>query len=115
MKIIMCLLFITQSCFATAQPITENSRILYGVCTKDSLIAEPYGKWFNTNYDSYEPAAGTVASLKKQTYENITVKIFFGTWCGDSKREVPRFLKLLSAISFPKRNCNWLDLEAAIH
>jgi tetratricopeptide (TPR) repeat protein len=100
---ILCLLFIAFSCSAIAQTSTEKNKILYGVCTKDSLTVEPFGKWFNTNYDTYQPNAAIITNLKKQSFEKISVKIFFGTWCGDSKREVPRFLKLLSAISFPEK------------
>ena len=104
MNKIISLLFIVLSYTVNAQTTTtENPKILYGLCTKDSLIADPFGKWFNTGYESYQPNAAIVASLKKQNHENISIKIFFGTWCGDSKREVPRFLKLLSAISFPEK------------
>lgn len=100
---ILCLLFIAFSCSAIAQTSTEKQKILYGVCTKDSLTVEPFGKWFNANYDTYQPDAATIISLKKQSFENISIKVFFGSWCGDSKRELPRFLKLLSAISFPDK------------
>jgi hypothetical protein len=111
----MCLLFIAFTYTAAAQTSTENTRILYGACTKDSLMADPFGKWFNTGYDSYQPAADIISRLKKQNYENITIKIFFGTWCGDSKREVPRFLKLLSAISFPEKKVQLIAVGAGIH
>ncbi|MEO7983585.1 MAG: hypothetical protein ABI688_05860 [Bacteroidota bacterium] len=103
MNKIICLLFITLSFKVAAQTPVEKPKILYGTCSKDSLTIEPFGKWFNTNYDSYQPNAISIAALKKQPLENISIKIFFGTWCGDSKREVPRFLKLLTAISFPDR------------
>ena len=103
MNRIICLLFIALSFTATAQTSIEKPKILYGICTKDSLTIDPFGKWFITNYDSYQPNAATIASLKKQSLDNISIKVFFGTWCGDSKREMPRFLKLLSAISFPDK------------
>jgi thiol-disulfide isomerase/thioredoxin len=103
MNKIISLLFIAFSYTISAQNISDKPKILYGSCTKDSLMTEPFGKWFNTGYYSYQPNAAIIASLKKQSFENISVKIFFGTWCGDSKREVPRFLKLLSAISFPDK------------
>ncbi len=97
------MLFIAFSCSAIAQTSTEKPKILYGVCTKDSLMVEPFGKWFNTNYDTYQPNATTISNLKKQSFDKISIKVFFGSWCGDSKREIPRFLKLLSAISFPEK------------
>ena len=27
-----------------------------------------------------------------------------GTWCGDSKREVPRFIKILESVDYPMEN-----------
>ncbi len=99
----ICLFFIAFSYSSIAQTSTEKQKILYRVCTKDSLMVEPFGKWFNANYDTYQPNAATIANLKKQSFENISVKAFFGSWCGDSKREIPRFLKLLSTISFPEK------------
>ena len=29
--------------------------------------------------------------------------MFFGTWCGDSHREVPRLLKILDAVKYPEQ------------
>lgn len=77
---------------------------LLGVCTRDSLEKEPYATWFDKNYEEYEPNPDVVASLRKIPMRQIKITIFFGSWCGDSKREVPRFLKLLDAISFPSDN-----------
>lgn len=110
MNKIICLLFIALSYTASAQTIDEKPKILYGVCTKESLVKEPFGNWYKPNYDSYQPDVATTAFLKKQNYDNISIKIFFGTWCGDSKREVPRFLKLLSEISFPEKKMQLIAL-----
>lgn len=104
MNKIICFIFIVLSYSAVGQTTTETQKILYGLCSKDSLMADPFGKWFNPGYDSYQPALATVTGFKKYDYKNISIKVFFGTWCGDSRREVPRFLKLLSAISFPENN-----------
>lgn len=102
MNKIFSLLFIIFSYVAPAQTAVEKPTIIYGICTKSSLMVEPFGKWYITNYDSYQPNVETIINLKKLSSDNITIKIFFGSWCSDSKREVPRFLKLLSSISFPE-------------
>ena len=102
MNKIISLLFIALSYVATAQSAVEKPKIIYGICTKDSLMVEPFGKWFTTNYDNYQPNIETITNLKKISLENISIQLFFGSWCGDSKREVPRFLKLLSLIYFPE-------------
>ncbi|MBC7873565.1 MAG: hypothetical protein H7Y01_06205 [Ferruginibacter sp.] len=103
MNKITSLLFIALSYTAAAQTAVEKPKIIYGACTKESLTVEPFGKWFTTGYDNYQPNAAITSTLKKQAVENFSIKVFFGSWCGDSKREVPRFLKLLSSISFPEK------------
>lgn len=100
MKKLLFILSVIYTLQSAAQTAADKSKILYGVCTQDSLSAEPFGNWFTSNYDNYKPNTKTIANLKKQKTDNISIEIFFGTWCGDSKREVSRFLKLLKEISF---------------
>jgi tetratricopeptide (TPR) repeat protein len=109
MRRIIGLLFIIYSFPVSAQS-TDKPRILYGVCSKDSLMTEPFATWYNPGYKDYTPNSTTVSSLKALAFDNISIKIFFGSWCGDSKREVPRFLKLLSAISFPEKKVQLIAL-----
>jgi tetratricopeptide (TPR) repeat protein len=97
---IISILFISLS--ATAQTSADRPRTIFGQCNKDSLMNPPFDQWFKTGYDSYQPASATTAALKNQNFKDISVQVFFGTWCGDSKREVPHFLKLLNEISFPE-------------
>lgn len=91
------IIFLVQVCTG------QNSKqvILYGQCTKDSLKAAPFDKWYTTGYETYKPDSNTLLQLYKLNNKQTRIEIFFGTWCGDSKREVPRFLKLLDAFSFP--------------
>lgn len=62
-----------------------------GAITFEQLLAE-HDK-FAKEYQTYQPSneeLSQIALLKgKQVF------VLFGTWCHDSKREVPRFLKLL--------------------
>jgi len=104
MNKIMSLLIILFAFSAVAQTATEKPAILYGNCTKDHLMLEPHAKWFSPGFDNYKPQAMALTALKKLHSESLEIKIFFGTWCGDSKREVPRFLKLMAALSFPQKN-----------
>jgi thiol-disulfide isomerase/thioredoxin len=32
---------------------------------------------------------------------DVSIKVVLGTWCSDSRREFPRFMKVLSALNFP--------------
>lgn len=93
-----------------AQTTAEKPKILYGICSKDNLSADPFGKWFISGYNDYTPNTVIADQLKRQNTDKISIEIFFGTWCGDSKREVPRFLKLLHNISFPEKKVTLIGL-----
>ncbi|GAB2822502.1 tetratricopeptide repeat protein [Ferruginibacter profundus] len=87
---------------ATAQQNTD--KILYGKITRDSLLQPPYNKWFSKGYNLYNINTATKNKLLLQSTKGISIEIFFGTWCGDSKREVPRFIKILDDIKFNTAN-----------
>lgn len=67
---------------------------LLGKATRDKLKTPPYGEWFNKNYENYIVDTALVGQLRSHL-AGKRVLIFLGTWCGDSRREVPRFLKLM--------------------
>lgn len=93
-----CLIFTT-----TAQQ-TSADRILYGQITKDSLLEQPYNKWFSKGFNEYNSNNEIKSKLLNVPTKGISVEIFFGNWCGDSKREVPRFLKVLDEMKFNMAN-----------
>ena len=75
--------------------VTETGQqFLLGPITKDLLNQTPYKDWYEQNYNAYDPASATTMEIKEMI-KKYHVLIFLGTWCGDSKREVPRFLKVL--------------------
>lgn len=63
---------------------------LWGNIEVSHLQEEPYRDWYNKNYDDQKTDLNIsdVAGLK-----DVTVKVFLGTWCGDTKRLMPRFIK----------------------
>ena len=96
--IFVCLLF---SGAVIAQAPAERVPVLYGICTQENLAASPYSTWFTKSYDAYTPNEEVLRLLKKENFKDVSIKVFFGTWCGDSKREMPHFLKIMNDISFP--------------
>ena len=47
--------------------------------------------------DRYQPDSKTIEKLKNSV-PGVQVIVFLGTWCSDSQREVPRFLKIMELI-----------------
>ncbi len=54
-----------------------------------------YSKWYNKNYETYKTEDALLPKIKSLADNTTKIQIFMGTWCGDSKREVPRMIKLL--------------------
>jgi hypothetical protein len=52
---------------------------------------------FRAVYDTVS-IQGDVVDLLRKACEGVETKVFLGTWCSDSRREVPRFLKVVDAI-----------------
>ncbi len=67
-------------------------------------------KWFDEKYESYLTNDKIIKKLKKEL-KNYTVKVFFGSWCGDSKRNLPIFYKVLDEADFPKENLDVIAVD----
>ena len=81
----------------------QGNDMLLGKCTRSALLQAPFASWFKPNYDSYVVDSFTCNFIRPLlTGKSIT--IFMGTWCGDSKREVPRVLKMLDCCGFSEKN-----------
>ncbi|MFN3851809.1 MAG: hypothetical protein ACK4NY_20395 [Spirosomataceae bacterium] len=92
----------TSNEFVNREAIDANgSTMLIGRCTRSALYREPYKSWFETNYEAYKTDSGTIADLKPKI-NDYQITIFMGTWCGDTRREVPRFLKVLDDAEYKK-------------
>ncbi|NML21043.1 hypothetical protein HHL16_09175 [Pseudoflavitalea sp. G-6-1-2] len=73
---------------------TSGDIELAGIATESRLKETPFGQWYNTNYEAYSPDASLIVQLSS-LLKGKNIQIFMGTWCGDSRREVPRMFKVL--------------------
>jgi len=83
---------------------------LIGVSTRNALKTEPFQEWYNKFYDGYEPKT-EVIKMAKSNMKGVEILAFMGTWCGDSKREVPRFYKVLDQMDFDEKNIKLVNLD----
>lgn len=88
----------------------KDKKHLIGQCNRDGFSAEPYSKWFTTNYDMYNVDKVTLKRCKRKI-KNVKVQIFMGTWCGDSRKEVPRFYKMLDELGFDEEDVELINLN----
>ena len=82
---------------------------LIGVTTRQGFQKAPFQEWFQKNYTTYE-VKDPVNKLSKTQLKGVEVLAFMGTWCGDSKREVPRFYKVMDKIGFEDQNLKLVNV-----
>ena len=104
---ILILVITLFSIIASAQDINkeividDETPFLLGTIDKDGLTSENYNDWFSKNFEEYELDQATIQAFSSKLKE-YRITLFMGTWCGDSKMEVPRFYKILEACNFPE-------------
>ena len=76
---------------------SEGQLKLLGLVSLERLKQDPFLQWFEPNYQEYSVGD----EIKNNGIVDLdSITIFMGTWCGDSRREVPRFVKILDAMEF---------------
>lgn len=73
---------------------TNGQTILLGHASLSVLQKPGYKNWFDEFYQPYSVDTASINSIQP-LLKNKRMDIFLGSWCGDSKREVPRMLKIL--------------------
>ncbi len=107
--IVMALLCLYLNQTVNGQP-TKADPIIYGIFNVQTLQQAPYASWFTPAYEKYAPAPETLKQLQQIKIKGIRIQVFLGIWCGDSKREIPHFVKLLHQMQFPGAQTQYIGL-----
>lgn len=88
----------------------KNQMILYGECDANAFKNTEFTKWYITEHDNY--------SVNNKIIENCNLQIdsvlvFLSTWCEDSRREVPRFCKVMEDNNFKNIKIRFFCLDGA--
>ncbi len=99
--LILALLFSCSTNRLTSKKVMRDGReMLYGKVSLEQLYFD-YPSWKKVE-ENYVPQQRFLEKLR--TVNTPTkVKIFFATWCPDSKREVPRFFKIVEQAGLKKQ------------
>lgn len=72
----------------------SGQTILAGHASISAMQMPNYKAWYDASYNSY--TVDTAAAKQLQPLlQNKSMEVFLGSWCGDSKREVPRMIRIL--------------------
>lgn len=107
---VMMLVLLIQNLPTYAQTMDT---ILTGLGEREQLeVNEPHSKWFTEEYDSYKTDSKTLNScFQGKKLDGYFITIVLGTWCPDSRREVPRFYKILDNLVFPPVNVKLIFVD----
>jgi len=94
----------------TVNVTTDADGNLVGLAEKASFEVAPFNEWFSPNYKEYIPDNQVVNRLRP-ALKGIKIKAVMGTWCGDSRREIPHFYKLLDATGFDYNNLEMITVD----
>lgn len=109
--LILFLLFIQFNNYAqNEKPTISAPSNLVGIISKEDFKQQPFKQWFDKNYNNYTLNNSVVKKIKKHI-NGVTIKAFLGTWCGDSKLEVPQFYKLLDTLNFDYKNLQMIAVN----
>jgi len=92
-----------QTKFKTVVDEKKNQPMLIGVIDRSNLMDSSFIHWFNEEYEYYAVDTTLVKTFKDEL-ENVKITIVMGTWCSDSRREVPHLLKIFDFLNFPKES-----------
>ena len=115
MKVTIITLLLLISNFVLGQQInqiTKDSKgklMLLGKTDKKAFDRQDFS-WFHKNYDEYI-TNDKIINLLKDSLKNYSIKAFYGTWCGDSKSELPRFYKVIDEIGFDKNQLEMIAVD----
>ncbi|MFA8434107.1 MAG: thioredoxin family protein [Marinifilaceae bacterium] len=89
-----------------------NKEILSGPVTMEAFQFDLCKNWYKSEYNNYSPSKRTMKKLREEKFNNITFTIALGSWCHDSHREVPRFMKTLKQINYPVSKVKLFALDS---
>lgn len=88
----------------------KNKKMLIGYCTRDAFQDTAFKAWFDESYNSYQPDFEILDKLEGKL-DNISITIVMGTWCSDSREQVPSFYRILDELNYPSEKIKLICVD----
>jgi len=94
----------------TAQSFVSKNgdKHLWGIVTTDHFSQEPYKNWYEKSQEKYTP---NLTKKDGKKLHQVKVKAFLGTWCGDTKFLLPKFVKAWKAMGLDEAQIEFIALH----
>jgi thiol-disulfide isomerase/thioredoxin len=89
----------------------DASTWLLGDMNPDWLNNPPYEEWFSRGFNDYSPDSAVMNEVMRLDTTGLRITVVMGTWCPDSRREVPRFMKIVDIWGFPQKKIHMIGVD----
>jgi hypothetical protein len=118
MKIsLICLIAVAYALLMPAQDkntiiLDENSGkpMAVGFSSREVFSDTSFSWWFDSEYENYTVDSAALESIQ-YIPEDVAMTVIMGTWCSDSRREVPRFYKILDYLKYPSDDITLIAVD----
>lgn len=122
MKNILAALMLLLAINAGAQELNKkmedpnrHKQVMINQCTREGITSFPeFKESYDANYKAYVADSTQFEQLTK-LLKNKKVTIVLGTWCGDSKYQVPNFLKIMDKLKVEESKLNFIAVDGNKH
>jgi len=110
--LLLIFFFAVNTKFSYAQSGSDSAQNenLIGIIHKEDFQKGQFKEWFNLEYSSYKLDTLSLRRIK-DTFENKSILIYFASWCSDSRREVPRFIKICDYLKADYNKVSFTGLD----
>lgn len=88
---------------------SEEYTDIIGLFDRKELSNNPHAEWFDQNYSDYNLDQKTLDKLKP-LFKDLEITVFMGTWCSDSRKEIPVFYKLIDKLNFDEKSIELIGM-----
>lgn len=89
----------------------DQTTWILGYFKPDQLTHYPYSTWYLKGIDDYQVKSDAINKLLELNKDDLSIKIIMGIWCPDSRREVPRFMRVMDAWHFPAEKLIFIGVD----
>ncbi len=90
-----------------------NKDVLVGSCNRNGLKMDLFGKYYATQYAAYRPSVKLIKKIA-QKIDKTKMTVVFGSWCSDSRIQVPRLYKILDKTGYNENNINLIAVNRSL-
>ncbi len=94
-------------------PIKPNEHLEVGWTPRSVLETKTF-PWFDSVYHAYQPS-GEIFTKLNSIKDSLSFLVVYGTWCGDSKREVPRFFRVMDSLQIKPSQITLFAVDRTKH